>query len=147
MVPLPHTFRLTNIFPRLTPPPPALLRTFLRQCILFSEQVAWFELNLHRNSIWKGERSDKNLITFAPFSRSRSDYHFGYANLARTVLYPGFLDKTNFPRILTSRARYLQDPSVPTWSRPWTLPGSPGMYRCWGHPAQVSCANLSPGAR
>ena len=64
------------------------------------------------------------------------------------VLYPGFLDKTNFPRILTRRARYPQDPStIPTRSRPWTLPGSPMMYRCWGHPARVSCAHLSAGAR
>ena len=64
------------------------------------------------------------------------------------VLYPGFLDKTNFSRILTPRVRYPQDPStIPTRSRPWTLPDSPGMYRCWGHPAQLSCAHLSPGAR
>ena len=45
---------------------------------------------------------------------------------------PGFLDKTDFPRLLTPWARYPQDPStVPTRSRPWTLPGSPWMYRCW----------------
>ena len=35
------------------------------------------------------------------------------------VLYPGFLDKTNFPRILTPRSRYPQDPStIPRRSRP-----------------------------
>ena len=45
---------------------------------------------------------------------------------------PGFLDKTDFPRLLTPWARYPQDPStVPTRSRLWTLPGSPWMYRCW----------------
>ena len=62
------------------------------------------------------------------------------------VLYPGFIDETNFPRILTPRARYPQDPStILTRSRPWTLPGSPGMYRRWRHPAHVSCAHLSLG--
>ena len=48
------------------------------------------------------------------------------------VLYPGFLDKTNFPRILTPRVRYPQDPStIPslniTWfSRYVPLLGVPG---------------------
>ena len=27
------------------------------------------------------------------------------------------------------------------------MPGSPGRYRCCEHPAQVSCAHLSPGAQ
>ena len=62
--------------------------------------------------------------------------------------YPGFLDKTNFSRILTRRARYPQDPStIFTRSRPWTLPGSAVVYRFLGHPAQVSCAHLHSGAR
>ena len=62
------------------------------------------------------------------------------------VLYPEFLDKTNFPRLLTRRARYPQVPStIPRVSRPWTLPGSNVVYRCWGHPAQVSCAYLPSG--
>ena len=87
---------------------------------------------------------------------SHIDFGVGYPGVRTTfshmatplVLYPGFLDKTNFSRILTPRVRYPQDPStIPTRSHPWTLPGSPGMYRCWGHPAQLSCAHLSPGAR
>ena len=63
------------------------------------------------------------------------------------VLYPGFLDKIfpeYWPRGPGTHRTLLQYPHGP---RPWTLPGSPGMYRCWGHPAQVTCAHLSPGAR
>ena len=55
------------------------------------------------------------------------------------VLYTRFLDKTNFPRILTPRARYLQDPStILTRFGPWTVPGAPVAYRCWEHQAHVS---------
>ena len=64
------------------------------------------------------------------------------------VLHPRFLNKTIFSRILTPRARYPQYPStIPIWSRPWTLPGSSMARRCWGHPAQVSCAHVHPRAR
>ena len=70
-----------------------------------------------------------------------------FSSLATTLdLYPRFLDKTNFPRILTPRARYPQDPStIPTRSGPWTLPGSPVVYRCWWHPAHVSWAHFPLG--
>ena len=62
------------------------------------------------------------------------------------VVYPRFLDKTNFPRILTSRAQYLEDPStIPSRSSPLILRGSPVAYRCLGHPAQVSCAYFPLG--
>ena len=63
-----------------------------------------------------------------------------------------FLDKSNFPRILTPRVRYPQDPStIPTRSRLWSLPGSPVALRCYGHPAHVSWVhfpprNFSPGS-
>ena len=48
------------------------------------------------------------------------DFGVGYPGVRTTfshmatplVLYPVFLDKTNFPRILTPRARYQQDPST-----------------------------------
>ena len=80
-----------------------------------------------------------------PTPRTRSlniDLGVGYPGVRITfshmatplVLYPGFLDKTNFPRILTPRVRYPQDPStipVPehyvTWlSRYVPLLGAPG---------------------
>ena len=49
------------------------------------------------------------------------------------VLYPRFLDKTNYPRILTPRARFPQDPTtIPTRSRPWALHGSTIAWRCLG---------------
>ena len=72
-----------------------------------------------------------------------------FKHMATTlVLYPGFLDKTNFPLILTRQARYPQVTStIPTRSRPWTLPGFSVVHRCLGHPAQVSCAHLPCGAR
>ena len=55
------------------------------------------------------------------------------------VFYTRFLDKTNFARIPTRRARYLQDPStIPTGSGPWTIPYAPVAYRCGGHPANAS---------
>ena len=63
------------------------------------------------------------------------------------VLYPGFLHKMNSPRTLTLRARYHRALLIPTLSRPWTLPGSPVAYRCWGHQEQASCAYVHPWSR
>ena len=65
----------------------------------------------------------------------------------RSSCSPGFSIKRIFPNTDPAGPVRTGPSTIPTRSRPWTLPGSPGMYRCWGHPAQVSCAHLSPGAR
>ena len=66
----------------------------------------------------------------------------------RRVLYPGFLDKTNFPRILTRLGPVPTGPfynthTVPSLNFAWLSRGVPLL----GHPAQVSCAHFPPGAR
>ena len=84
------------------------------------------------------------------------DFGVGYPGVRNTFSHmatpssctPGFSIKQIFPRILTPRARYPQDPStIPTRSRPYSLPGSSVTYSCLGHQAQVSCAHFLPGAR
>ena len=62
------------------------------------------------------------------------DFGLGYPGVRTTfnhmatplVLYPGFLDKTNFPRILSPRSRYPQDPS--------TIPHGPVPEHCLALP-------------
>ena len=55
-------------------------------------------------------------VLWVPRPEVRTTFNYIETTL---VLYPGFLDKTNFPPILTLRARFPQDPStIPTRSRP-----------------------------